>query len=77
MLTGVGAAQTWNTPVDKEVAPRLAEAARAVREEGPVEAFRLMNNDGDIKDLRPSCFIHDDWSSLGFDFTTDSSEIIS
>ena len=31
MLTGVGAAQTWSAPVDKEVAPRLAEAARAVR----------------------------------------------
>ncbi|WP_396136738.1 hypothetical protein [Arthrobacter sp. AB6] len=43
-------------PVDPTVAERLDAGARAVRKDGPLGAFRLMNNAGRIKHLGPSYF---------------------
>jgi hypothetical protein len=46
----------WKLPIDPMVESRLLEGARVAREEGPVEALRLMNNSGHIKFLGGAFF---------------------
>jgi len=46
----------WKLPIDPMVESRLLEGARVAREEGPVEALRLMNNFGHIKFLGGAFF---------------------
>lgn len=56
VLTGKKSAETVSAPVLPSVGDRLAAGARKVRENGPKDAFHLMNNEGHIKHLRASFF---------------------
>ncbi|WP_207346382.1 hypothetical protein [Arthrobacter sp. E3] len=58
VLTGVnGRGEVVSAlPVDPTVNGRLLQGAEAVREHGPVEGFRTMNNEARIKHLGPSYF---------------------
>lgn len=56
VLTGVGERRASGEPVLPSVIDRLNAGALSVRSEGPVEAFRLMNNGGHIKYLGSSYF---------------------
>jgi hypothetical protein len=51
ILTANSNRGNWKLPIDPMVESRLLAGARVAREEGPVEAFRLMNNSGHIKYL--------------------------
>lgn len=56
VLTGNRSARNRTAPLDETVAHLLLEAARVVRRDGPVEAFRLLNNEGHIKYLGGAFF---------------------
>lgn len=56
ILTGVGEKRAIEQPVLPSVSDRLQAGAQVVRQEGPVEAFRFMNNGGHIKHLGSSYF---------------------
>lgn len=56
VLTGVGEKRAVGQPVLPSVGERLQAGAFSVRSDGPIEAFRLMNNGGHIKYLGPSYF---------------------
>lgn len=56
VLTGVGEKRAIGEPVLPTVSERLQAGALSVRSEGPVEAFRFMNNGGHIKYLGSSYF---------------------
>lgn len=49
-------APALHLPIQASVVERLEAGSRTVRENGPLDAFRLMNNDGRIKHLGPSYF---------------------
>lgn len=54
--TKAKSAEAASEPVDPIVKTRLEAAAGTVRDSGPVEAFRLMNNSGRLTHLRASYF---------------------
>lgn len=56
VLTGNKSTEAVSAPVLPSVSDRLAAGAQKVRENGPREAFYLMNNEGRIKHLRASFF---------------------
>lgn len=56
ILTANRTRDNWRLPIDSDVETRLLEGARVVREQGPVEAFRLLNNSGHIKYLGGAFF---------------------
>lgn len=56
VLTGVGEKSAIEENVLPSVSERLHAGVVAVRSKGPVEAFRLMNNEGHIKHLGSSYF---------------------
>lgn len=56
ILTANRTRGNWKLPINPRVDSRLLEGARVAREEGPVEAFRLMNNSGHIKYLGGAFF---------------------
>lgn len=72
ILTGNRTAENKSAPIDREVAPRLVEAARVVREVGPVAAFRLLNNTGHIKYLGGAFFTK--WMSFASAVTSADAE---
>lgn len=56
VLTGVGDRSALQAPVLSSVAERLNTGALAVRQRGPVDAFRVLNNRGSVKHLRSAYF---------------------
>lgn len=56
VLTGVRTKYNLDAPISDVVADRLLAAADCVRESDPVEAFRLMNNEGRVKYLGGAFF---------------------
>lgn len=56
ILTANRTRGNWKLPIEPMVECRLLEGARVAREEGPVDAFRLMNNSGHIKYLGAAFF---------------------
>ena len=56
ILTGHRSRANWTLPIDPTVGQRLLEGARVLRQGGPVEAFRLLNNSGHIKYLGGAFF---------------------
>lgn len=56
VLTGIRGRKAAHAPVLPDVAERLQAAAHVVRERGPVEGFRHMNNSGRIKYLGSAFF---------------------
>jgi hypothetical protein len=56
ILTANRTRANWQSPVDPTVDIRLLEGARVACEDGPVEAFRLLNNSGHIKYLGGAFF---------------------
>ncbi|GLE55938.1 hypothetical protein BKG69_06480 [Mycobacteroides chelonae] len=55
-LTGVNNREAVNAPVRPEVSVLLQHAADTVQREGPIAAFRYMNNEGHVKFLGPAFF---------------------
>lgn len=56
ILTANRTRGNWRLPIEPTVDSSLLEGARVAREEGPVEAFRLMNNSGHIRYLGGAFF---------------------
>ena len=56
VLTGVRGRATLHAPVLATVSERLSAAVERVRTGGPIDAFRLMNNEGHIKYLGGAFF---------------------
>lgn len=56
ILTGVKAHHNIDVSVDETIRDRLMEGSEVARRSGPVEAFRLMNNEGKIKYLGGAFF---------------------
>lgn len=56
VLTGNETSRARDLPVDATVSDRLLTGSMKVRKDGPVEAFRFMNNEGKIRNLGSSFF---------------------
>ena len=56
ILTGTGDRRARYAPVGPQIGERLQEGALSVRQDGPLEAFHLMNNAGGIKHLGAAYF---------------------